>query len=141
MTLALDDQGALAQLEAIVGSVDQIEAPLNHYFSGGVYIRELTIPKGAVIVGKRHRHETCNILLKGEMLLFSGIGKDPVRIKGPMIFTSAPYTKKAGLAIEETIFLNIHPTSETDLEKIEDFFIIPEAEFLALISRKAEVIE
>lgn len=31
---------------------------------------------------------------------------------------------------EDAIFLNIHPTNERDLQKIEEEFIIPEEEFI-----------
>ena len=131
---------SIEKLERELGKLPQLELPLVHTFSGGVYIRELTIPKGAIIIGKRHRHETCNILMKGELELWVGEGLPTRRIKGPLLFTSPPLTKKAAVCIEEAVFMNIHPTEETDLEKIEAHFIIPEKEYLELNHQK-ELIE
>ena len=107
----------------------QIDAPLTHHFSEGVYVRELFIPKDSLIMGKRHRFETCNILLKGKLAMYNGRGKPSTIIEAPLIFNSKPGVKKFAYAIEDTIFLNIHPTKEKDPEKIEEIFIISEEEF------------
>ena len=107
----------------------QVEAPATHNFAEGVYVRELFIPADSWIMGKRHRYETCNILLKGKLSLYMGSGVPAKTIEAPLIFNSKPGTKKFAYAHEDTIFLNIHPTSETDVDKIEQEFIISEEEF------------
>lgn len=113
----------------------QVETPLVHHFADGVYVRELLIPKGTIIIGKRHRFETCNILLQGKISLYMGENIPVKTLKAPAIFNSKPGTKKMGFTHEDTIFLNIHPTSEKDLDKIEEEFIIPEEEFVIEIER------
>ena len=118
--------------EQYLAKLPQLPEKVDHIFSGGVYIRQLTIPEDSIIIGKRHRHETCNMLLKGEMSIYMGEGVPTQRIKGPLLFTSPPMTKKMAYCHEECIFANIHPTEETDLEKIENEFIIPEEEYLQL---------
>jgi hypothetical protein len=120
----------LGKLEGLMQSVEQVECPVFHNFAPGVYIREMHAEKGTVILGKRHRYETCNILLKGSLLLYTGNGNSNKTIKAPMIFNSNPGVRKLALVLEDTIFLNVHPTDETDLEIIEDKFIIPEEEYL-----------
>ena len=122
-------QLSLVDLEKELLKLPQVEAPVKHSFAPGVYIRELFIPKDSLIIGKRHRYETCNILLKGELSIYMGPGIPVKRIKAPCIFNSRPGTKKMGYSHEDSIFVNIHPTNETDLEKIEDEFIISEEEF------------
>jgi len=108
------------------------EGNVNHIFSGGVYIRQLIMPKDTLAVGKRHRYETCNMLLKGEVSVYMGGDTPAQRIKAPFQWTSPPMTKKLVYFHEDSIFVNIHPTKETDLEKIEKHFIIPEKEYLKL---------
>ena len=76
------------------------------------------------------------MILKGECSVYMGENESPTRIKAPFLFTSKPMTKKMCYFHEETIFVNIHPTKETDLEKIEDEFIIPEEEYLLLNNDK-----
>ncbi len=100
--------------------------PLDHIFSEGLYTRVLTVPAGVFVVGKVHKHKTLNILLKGEVLLYLGDNEQPKRVKAPQIFESDAGVRKAVLAIKETMFANVHVTSETDLDKIESEFIEPD---------------
>lgn len=119
----------------------QIDAPLTHNFADGVYVRELFIPKGSLIMGKRHRFETCNILLKGKLAMYIGKGEPSQVIEAPLIFNSKPGVKKFAFALEDTIFLNIHPTKETDVDKIEEIFIISEDEYENLDYEEIKKIE
>ena len=119
-------------LEAEMRKCPQIELEVTHTFSGGVYIREMQIPKGIFIIGKRHRHETCNILLKGTLSVYLGDGKPVAKIAGPLIMTSEAMTRKVAYCHEDTVFLNIHPTNETDIAKLEKQFVIDEDEYLIM---------
>jgi hypothetical protein len=121
----------LIDIETEMLKRDQVEIPLHHHFSGGVYIRQIDIPAGTYIMGKRHRFETCNILLKGTLLVYIDDGKPPVPMTGPAIFTTPPGAKKFAYCTEDAVFLNVIPTKETDVEEIERQFIIPEQEYLA----------
>ena len=38
--------------------------PLTHSFSSGIYVREIFIPAGMFVVGKIHKHDHPNFLLK-----------------------------------------------------------------------------
>ena len=123
-------QLSLMEIENKLAKLEQVDIPTIHTFSGGVYIREIAVPKGTIIIGKRHRHESCNILMKGSMILYMGEDVPTQRIEGPLLFTSPPNTKKMAYCEDDVVFLNLHPTMETDLDKIEQEFIIPEEEFL-----------
>jgi hypothetical protein len=120
----------LVALEKEMAKFPQVEEDLEHIFAGGVYIRQLRLPKDAMIIGKRHRHSTCNVLMDGELTLYVGGGEPPQRMKGPFIFESAPNVKKMFYCHTDVVFMNFHPTKLTDLEQIEDEFIIPEREYL-----------
>jgi len=110
----------------------QFEPEVEHIFSGGVYLRQMFIPAGTLIMGKRHRHETCNVMLKGKLTVYTEEGGEQ-EIEGPLVFTSPPNTKKLAYCHEDTVFINIHPTEETDLDLIEKHFIITEEEYQAQI--------
>jgi hypothetical protein len=121
----------LIEIENHMKSMDaQVDIPVEHIFSGGVYIRQIVIPPGTIIMGKRHRHETCNILMQGTLSVYVGEDQPLNKITGPFLFTSPPMTKKLAYSHDECVFINIHPTNETNLDKIEDEFIIPEDEYL-----------
>lgn len=124
----------LIDLENYLRDYEQAEIPIVHEFMGGVYVRSIFVPKGTLIIGKRHRLETCNLLLVGEISIYMG-EKIPVkRMKGPTFFKSEPFAKKMGYAHTDLIFINLHPTESKDLEEIEKQFIIPEEEYLQLTS-------
>lgn len=113
----------------------------NHIFSGGVYIREMRAPAGVIVIGKRHRYETCNILMSGTMSVWvsgeSGSGEERVQeISGPIIITSKPGARKIAYCHTDVVFHNIHPTDLTDLDEIEKEFVIPEEGFHLLQNRE-----
>jgi len=125
----------LSLIEAKMKKEAQADTPVTHFFAGGVYVRQIFIPAGTLILGKRHRHETCNMLLQGRMLQFNEADGSSTILEAPAMFKSMPGTRKLGYALEDSIFCNIHPTDETNLEKIEEQVIIPEEEYQALIEK------
>jgi hypothetical protein len=114
-----DWRGKLERLEAaMLAHGEQAEFPVKHHFSNGVYTRELTIPKDAILTGKIHKASQTNILLKGEISVLTEHGIE--RLKAPQIIVSPPGTKRAGYAHEETVWVTISGTHETDLDTLEN---------------------
>lgn len=105
------------RLEESLRQYEQLPEEVTHHFAGGVYARELSIPKGAVIVGKIHRHAHLNFLMKGDISVLTEHGIK--RLKAPAVIASSPGIKRAGYAHEDTIWITAHATQETDLEVIE----------------------
>jgi len=130
-TSVLRPEFDVKKLEKDMLEMEQAEIPLDHIFSAGVYFRQIFIPKGTLLVGKRHRFKTCNIIMTGDLSLSSGDGTPPKRLKGPLIFESPPMTKKIGFAHEDTVFINVYPTELTNLEELEAKYIITEDEYEA----------
>jgi hypothetical protein len=94
---------------------------LRHIFAPGSYAREMTIPKGTLIIGKIHKHAHLNIISKGKVRVATEFG--PMSFEAPYTFVSDVGTKRAVYAIEDTIWTTIHVTTETDLDKIEEYVI------------------
>jgi hypothetical protein len=105
-----------------------------HFFAPGIYVRQLTIPAGTVLTGKIHRYEIMNILVSGTIKVTTDDGVEEV--SGPLIFNSKAGSKKAGFALTDVVWLNVHPTELTDLEEIERHFIAPSFEALEQEQRK-----
>lgn len=124
----------LAELEEDFKQLDTVQLEERHTFAENMYIRELHIPKGVMLIGKRHRHKTMNMLVKGKMTIYDE--HNTFDIEAPFYAESEAMTKKAGYAHEDSVFLNIHITNETDLDKLEKEFIITEEEFLAISGGK-----
>lgn len=95
--------------------------PLEHSFAKGLYVRQISVPKGYLIISKIHKYSHAAFLLKGEISI---IGTDGIRrIKAPMSIITPPGTKRAIYHHEDTVFATVHATQETDLGKIEDEII------------------
>lgn len=107
----------ISQVESRLAELPQADVPVTHHYAKGVYGREMFIPKGTIIFGKIHRYETLNILVKGDITVVTETGRK--RITPPFVAVSPPGTKRGGYAHEDSIWLCIHGTNETDLEKIE----------------------
>lgn len=98
-----------------------VELPVKHHFSHGVYARELTIPAGTMLIGKIHKHENLNIVLRGRIAIHcNGEARE---FEAGDVIVSPPGTQRAGYALEDTVWMTVHGTDETDLERIEDMFI------------------
>jgi len=112
----------IQKAEQLMSLMPQVETPSFHHFTDGLYTRETHMPKGCFAIGKCHKFRVTNILLKGKISVL--MGNDVVEYEAPCIFTSEAGIKKVAYFHEDTIWLNCHPTNETDLEKIEEEVIM-----------------
>lgn len=126
-------QAQLAMLESKLSNLPQKETVLTHHFAEGVYGRELFIPADTIVIGKRHRHSTLNIVLSGAISIYMGEGIPAKRIDAPAMFVSPPFTKKLGYTHSDTVFINIHPANCTDVDAIEAEAIITDDEYTRMI--------
>lgn len=104
------------KLESVIEQAPQVDCPVRHHFAPGIYAREMTIPAGVVLTGAVHKTEHLNIVVRGHILATTDDGARELR--GGDVFTSKPGTKRAGYAVEETVWITIHATTETDLDKL-----------------------
>jgi len=111
----------IREVQAEIEKHEQIEVPIQHYFSKDVYAREMTLAQGSFIVGKIHKFENLNILSKGEVSVLSIDGVK--RLKAPATFVGSVGAKRVIYAHSDVVWTTIHGTSETDVEKIEEQFI------------------
>lgn len=98
--------------------------PLQHRFAPGVYAREITMPAGFVVVGKKHLTEHFNIISKGRVSFWMD-GHPVKEVTAPYTFVSGPGVQKVLYIHEDTVWTTIHPTQETDLAALEAALIEP----------------
>lgn len=96
---------------------DLREFEVNHTLIDGVYTRTLFIPKDSILVGKIHLKECVNIVAKGDISVLTETGSG--RFKAGHVATSKAGIQKLGYAHEDTVFINVFRTDETDISKIE----------------------
>lgn len=96
---------------------EHVEMPVEHFFLNGMYTRKLFIPKGTVLVGKIHTKDCVNIVAKGDISVVTESGS--MRVQAGFTLLSPAGIQKLGYAHEDTIFINVFRTDETDIDKIE----------------------
>ena len=116
MLPAVDMRARVDRLEQALHALPQVGCPIRHHFAPGMYAREMTIPSGTVLVGAVHKTENLAVLSKGRLLLATERG--PVEICAPHILTVKPGDKNSATALEESVWTNFFPTTETDPEKL-----------------------
>lgn len=109
---------AAEALQAGMQDLPQVDCPVRHFFAPGMYLREMTIPQGVVVVGAVHKHAHLAIVSKGRLRLTTESGAAEF-VAGDTVH-SYPGIKRIAYALEETIITTIHhnPTNTQDLEII-----------------------
>ncbi len=77
---------------------EQIDLPLVHEFTPGIYMRTIFMPAGAWVIGKTHKTKHFNIIHTGKAKVM--INGEIKEIKAPYMFVSGQEVKKV-LHIEE----------------------------------------
>lgn len=113
---------------------EQVDIPIRHFFSPGVYAREITIPAGTLLTGRIHKYQQLNILSAGEISVLTDDGMK--RVCAPFTVVSPPGTKRIAYAHSDCTWTTILATEEKDPDKIESLFTVAtEQEFLEFIGQ------
>lgn len=124
----------IGEIEELLKSGETIEIPVEHYFSFGVYGREMRLKSGTLIVGKIHKFENLNILSEGEVSVLSIDGVK--RVKAPHTFVSQPGAKRVIYAHTDIVWTTILGSNEKDPEIIEEKFIAKTYEEVGQLENK-----
>jgi quercetin dioxygenase-like cupin family protein len=97
-----------------------------HFFAPGMYMRELVVPSGMLMVGKIHKHAHFLMVLKGKAEVISEFGR--MVVEAGHLSVSPAGVKRVVLALEDTQFVTVHvnKNDSQDLEVIEAEHIEPE---------------
>lgn len=106
----------VTRLLGALNDIPQADCPVREYFAPGMYAREITIPRGVVLVGAVHKTENLAVLSKGVLELVTDDGTRV--ISAPCIVRVMPGVQNAAIALEEAVWTNFFPTTETDSDKL-----------------------
>jgi hypothetical protein len=110
----------------------QVDCPVSHHFGPSIYIREVVMPAGTVVVGKPHKTEHMCNMISGRMIIINEDGEQK-EVTAPSVFM-AKKGRKTAYIIETVRFQNIFSTDETDIEKLENMLV--DNELLLLVGEK-----
>jgi hypothetical protein len=103
----------LCELEKEMLNQEQVEIPVTHRFSGGVYNREIFIPKGTLLTSRVHKFDHFDVMLSGDISIATN-GDDVERLKGQHVIASEVGKKRLGYAHEDTVWMTFHAAPELD---------------------------
>lgn len=113
---AMTRRERVERLEEAMLSMPQAECPVRHYFAPGVFAREITIPKGVVLIGAVHTTENLAVLSAGVLEIVTDEGTRT--IAAPATVTVKPGDKNCAYAAETAVWTNFfpNPDNETDID-------------------------
>mgnify|MGYP003141411426 CR=1 FL=1 len=91
----------------------------NHYFSDGLYVREMFCPKNYLCFTVIHNTANPLFMMKGTMWVTSEEGVE--ELVAPTFIFTKPGTKRICYFAEDTVCVTVHPNPDglTDLDEIE----------------------
>lgn len=97
----------------------QISSPVTHMFEDGNYIREMRLPKGALLTGNEHLLGHEMQLLEGSAVLAAPDGKFTFHAFASM--HTKPGFHAVAFALTDIVARSVHPNpeGELDIEKLE----------------------
>jgi hypothetical protein len=110
-------ESLLAQTEQL----PQVDCQTKHYFGPSIYIREVTMPAGTVVIGKPHKKEHMCVMLQCRMVVVLGDGTKQ-ELVAPLTFVGSA-GRKVAYILETTVFQNILATDETDIDVLENMLV------------------
>ena len=94
-------------------------SPIKHTFADGIYIRQMDMAAGTVVVGAIHKHLHVWFLLEGNVTVATeDTTEDYI---APCYVVSTPGAKRVILANKNSIFVNVHknPSNTKDIDQLE----------------------
>jgi hypothetical protein len=114
---------AILRFQSALAALPQAECPVEHVFSDHTYTRHMMLKAGQAATGMMHatRHV---IIIAGDCTITTDVGVE--RLTGFHVRDSKAGTKRAVFAHEDTHFVTVHVTDETDIDKIQAAVILPD---------------
>jgi hypothetical protein len=132
MDLPLDTLSQKSKMdifEAELAQLSQLQVPVIHRFTEGLYIREVHVPAGTVFTSRTHKTQHPFVISKGTC--------DIVDEKGGITRVSAPHTgiteigtRRVFAVYEDLVLTCFHPTTLTDPDEFVELNTEMENELL-----------
>jgi len=109
-----------------VKTLPKANLPVRHHFSSGIYVREIFMPAGSRVIGKKHKTRHLNIVISGKITIWTAQGR--MDLTGPCVFESMAGTQKVVYMHTDCIFMTVHVNKDNERSdgRIEEMVITPE---------------
>ena len=110
-------RATVERLQRLMVQMPQAKFTTTHYHVKGMYCRVVERAAGVLIVGKVHKQEHFYMVVHGAVRVTTDEG---VRdLAAPAILCCKPGTKRAVLALQDSVCLTVHRTDKKNHAKIE----------------------
>lgn len=108
--------------------------PVGHQFSGDIYARTIFMPKGAMVIGKKHKTRHFNFIMTGKAKLW--MNGEESYIEAPYLLESLEGVRKVLYIEEDMYWTTVHTTDTQDIEEIEIAMVEDQTEAEVLLELK-----
>jgi hypothetical protein len=136
---ALNRRERIQEFENALLELPQVELKVKHYFAGGMYAREMFIPKGTMLTGALHLFEHINVCSKGDISVYTEDGVQ--RVQAPATLVCPPGSKRIGYAHEDTVWITFHATDAKTVEEAEATLVMANHDGLTYADAKQQIKE
>lgn len=135
--IIVNDKLRFDLIEAANAARPQVDLPLVHRFTPGMYIREIHMPAGTLVTSAMHKTEHPFILSKGSVLVWKP-GEKPVRLTAPHTGITTAGTQRLLYIEEEAVWVTVHnnPTDTQDIEEIDKRLVARDTNQLTILSEE-----
>lgn len=124
MTSTLTTTDKVDAIHRFCTTLPPADCPVTHRFTPGLYVREIFMPKGSLVISKIHRTEHPFVVLSGEAAVWderNGVQS----LRAGHVGITQPGTRRILYIKEDCRWVTFHPTSSTDVAAIEQDIIEP----------------
>lgn len=111
-------QDKIDLFESILLNEEQVNCPLQHFFTPGLYTRQIFIPKGTYLTSKVHKTAHPYIISVGEISVFIE-DEGEVLLKAPHMGITLPGTRRVLFAHTDVVWTTFHATDKETVEEVE----------------------
>ncbi len=108
---------------------------VSHHFGGGVYVKEVHVPRGYVLAQHRHAFEHLSYLALGSVELT--VEGAVTVIVAPACLTIPAEKHHTIKALTDSTWLCIHATAEVDPDAVDGALVLPPTEDMRALAESA----
>lgn len=98
-------------LQVVMSELPQIDCPLKHIWTPGMYIRQIFMPAGTAIISKTHNTTHPYIVSMGSVDVYNSEKDETVHIEAPYLGVTKPGTRRVLNVLQDCIWTTFHPIS------------------------------
>jgi quercetin dioxygenase-like cupin family protein len=98
-----------------------VDPQVKHYFSGGIYAKQMFIPKGYVAATHKHVYSHLSILASGQVIVSTDDSVESYNAPACIEIKAGTHHKIE--ALQDCVWFCIHATDETDENEIDAVLI------------------